>query len=148
MRLLAMRSSTMLSTYLVDPSRPLDLSSSSPCCGTLSPDMPSWLPSKFRLLLRLCFTQKQIRMFFRLQRLTVYFAKLLESEAHPLWALDDPIDPRNFARQVAERSVSYICDPQSKGQNCLCTRAGISQTARAPEIMSVGASSALHDLFK
>lgn len=45
-------------------------------------------------------------MFFRLQRLTVYFAKLLESEAHPLWALDDPINPRSFARQVTKRVVS------------------------------------------
>ncbi|CAM9205957.1 unnamed protein product, partial [Scytosiphon promiscuus] len=37
------------------------------------------------------------------ERLTVYFAKLLESEAHPLWALDDPIDPRSFARQDLDR---------------------------------------------
>lgn len=44
--------------------------------------------------------QKQIRMFFRLQRMSVYFAKLLESKAHPLWGLDNPIDPTGFARQV------------------------------------------------
>lgn len=44
--------------------------------------------------------QKQIRMFFRLQRMSVYFAKLLESKAHPLWGLDNPIDPTSFARQV------------------------------------------------
>lgn len=39
-------------------------------------------------------------MFFRLQRLSVYFAKLLESKAHPLWGFDYPIDPRAFAREV------------------------------------------------
>ena len=44
-------------------------------------------------------------MFFRLQRLSVYFAKLLESKAHPLWGFDDPIDPRAFAREVRERSL-------------------------------------------
>lgn len=49
-------------------------------------------------------SQKQIRMFFRLQRLSVYFAKLLESKAHPLWGLDDPIDPRAFAREVTKNN--------------------------------------------
>ncbi len=51
---------------------------------------PTWLAA----------SQKQIRMFFRLQRLSVYFAKLLESKAYPLWGFDDPIDPRGFAREV------------------------------------------------
>lgn len=35
-----------------------------------------------------------------MQRLSVYFAKLLESKAYPLWGFDDPIDPRAFAREV------------------------------------------------
>jgi hypothetical protein len=34
------------------------------------------------------FTEEHIRMFFRLQRLSCYFAKLVESKACPLWALD------------------------------------------------------------
>ena len=44
-------------------------------------------------------------MFFRLQRLSVYFAKLLESKAHPLWGFDDPIDPRAFAREVRKHAL-------------------------------------------
>ncbi|CAM9405507.1 unnamed protein product, partial [Ectocarpus sp. 4 AP-2014] len=52
------------------------------------------------------FTEKQIRMFFRLQRMSVYFAKLLESKAHPLWGLDNPIDPTGFARQDLDRVFS------------------------------------------
>ncbi|CAM9397615.1 unnamed protein product, partial [Phaeothamnion confervicola] len=52
------------------------------------------------------FTEEHIRMFFRLQRLSCYFSKLLESRAHPLWALDDPIDPRKFARSDLDRIFS------------------------------------------
>ncbi|CAM9454595.1 unnamed protein product, partial [Pylaiella littoralis] len=37
------------------------------------------------------------------ERLSVYFAKLLESKAHPLWGFDDPIDPRAFAREDLDR---------------------------------------------
>ncbi|CAM9937944.1 unnamed protein product [Sphacelaria rigidula] len=37
------------------------------------------------------------------ERLSVYFAKLLESNAHPLWGFDDPIDPRGFAREDLDK---------------------------------------------
>ncbi|CAM9190588.1 unnamed protein product [Ectocarpus sp. 13 AM-2016] len=40
------------------------------------------------------------------ERMSVYFAKLLESKAHPLWGLDNPIDPTGFARQDLDRVFS------------------------------------------
>ncbi|CAM9431718.1 unnamed protein product, partial [Discosporangium mesarthrocarpum] len=40
------------------------------------------------------------------ERLSCYFAKLLESKAHPLWGFDEPLDPRQFARQDLNRIFS------------------------------------------
>lgn len=59
-------------------------------------------------------------MFFRLQRMSVYFAKLLESKAHPLWGFDDPIDPRGFAREVITNQLHTIVQhrvPATASQN-------------------------------
>ncbi|CAM9536665.1 unnamed protein product [Chrysoparadoxa australica] len=52
------------------------------------------------------FTEEHIRMFFRLQRLSCYFAKLVESKAAPLWALNEPIELEKFARGELDRIFS------------------------------------------
>lgn len=48
--------------------------------------------------------------------MSVYFAKLLESKAHPLWGFDDPIDPRGFAREVI---TSHSSSTASGNVDCL-----------------------------
>eukprot|EP00752_Nemacystus_decipiens_P011328 g10066.t1 len=67
------------------PSSKAIAGSPSPKSPGASPESPSTLP---------------------LQRMSVYFAKLLESKAHPLWGFDDPIDPRGFAREDLDRLFS------------------------------------------
>lgn len=49
------------------------------------------------------FTEEHTRMFFRLQRLSCYFAKLLESKACPIWAITGDPDPRGFARKDLDK---------------------------------------------
>jgi hypothetical protein len=52
------------------------------------------------------FTEEHIRMFFRLQRLSCYFAKLVESRARPVWALGEDASPRSFARSDLDKIFS------------------------------------------
>ncbi len=52
------------------------------------------------------FTREHIRMFFRLQRLTCYFAKLIENKVKPAWSIKQPVDPREFARADLDKIFS------------------------------------------
>ncbi len=52
------------------------------------------------------FTREHIRMFFRLQRLTCYFAKLVENRVMPAWAIEQPVNPREFARADLDKIFS------------------------------------------
>ncbi len=52
------------------------------------------------------FTRGHIRMFFRLQRLTCYFAKLVENKVMPAWSIKQPVDPREFAKADLDKIFS------------------------------------------
>jgi hypothetical protein len=54
------------------------------------------------------FTEEHIRMFFRLQRLSCYFAKLVESKACPLWALDADDVSSDVSGDVANGGASPV----------------------------------------
>ncbi len=52
------------------------------------------------------FTREHIRMFFRLQRLTCYFVKLVENRVLPAWAIVQPVNAREFARADLDQIFS------------------------------------------